>query len=130
MKTTLLLLAFFMYAPWQVASAQQLRASCTYAKGEHLFKGSQTIALERNGPKVVVRSGARPADDYWTYKVAFEATDLGWFRAIRAGEVEGKMDVLQGGELVYLVDNGQARIEVTSLNASNGLAASSTMLCR
>ena len=130
MKTALLLFALGICTPWQVASAQQLRASCTYAKGERLFKGSQTVALERTGSRVVVRSAARPTDDYWTYKVVFEAPDLGWFRAIRAGETESQMDVLLAGELVYLIDSGQPRIEVTTLNASSGSAASSTMSCK
>ena len=133
MKPSLLLLVAIACSMWTSTQAQHIQVSCTYVKGERLFRGD-SITLERDGPKVSVRSVVRPKDDYWTYKVVFETPELGWFRSIRVSEVGGQtertLNVLFAGELVYLVEQGEARIEVTSLNASNGQSGSSTMACK
>ena len=120
--------------PSTLTQARQVQISCTYVKGERSsFKGN-AITLEREGSRVVVRSAVRPRDDFWTYKVVFEASEVGWFRAIRVSEVGGEterlLNVLFAGEIVYLVEQGEARIEVISLNASTGQSGSSTFSCK
>jgi hypothetical protein len=133
MKHSFVLLVAIACSMWTSTQAQHTQVSCTHVKGERLFKGD-SVTLERDGSKVSVRSILKPKDDFWTYKIVFEASELGWFRSIRVGEVGGQaermLNVLFAGELVYLVEQGEARIEVSSLNASNGQSKFSTMACK
>lgn len=123
-----LCLVLSVSACWQ-ASAQGLLTTCTMITGDGMFKGAERVSVERNGQSVIVRSTAHPAKDFWTYKIVFARPELGWFRAIRASESGDHFDVVLGGELVYLLDKGQARIEVTSLNAAASEFYTATMRC-
>jgi hypothetical protein len=116
------------------AQAQQVKLKCTHVEGERLFMGSRSVVIDRTSLNVTVRPAPGepvPATENWTYRVVYENPAVG-FRAIRASRSEktdGFFDVLLGGELFYIVENGAQRIVVSAINASTGQSSGATLAC-
>lgn len=120
--------------PAGAVQAQQVKLKCTHSEGERLFMGSRSVVIDRTNLNVTVRPAPGepvPASENWTYRVVYENPAVG-FRAIRASRSnrnDGVLDVVLGGELFYIVENGARRIVVSAINAATGQTSSATLAC-
>lgn len=104
---------------------------CQYRSGEDLFKGAHTLNVQRNDKSVVVRgvsAGLPIGEDDWTYEVVASDKTLG-FRAIRMPLPRSHLDVLVGGELFLLLDDGRLKLVVVGTNAAAAISAIATFVC-